>query len=275
MGKNNKPWDIEKQNYVIQEYQKGRLTTDIAKELNTFNTSIRRVLMRHNIALISTADRLRKVKTNPFIDLSDKDTQYWLGYLIADGCIDKGRKCIRLFSKDIDVLKSYKRFLNYPVAIRSELQKKYNVVCFNVGFCEHDAYQTLINIGFTPNKSYDFILSNIPITWDLMRGYFDGDGCFYYQKETTKAKRSSSSKICFTSASLIFLEQISSFLTENGITRCGIRKDKTGNWVLTVNRNEDILHFYNNIYHKASYFLQRKYENFGSYYEEIHKSESH
>jgi intein-encoded DNA endonuclease-like protein len=114
MGKNNKPWSEEKQNYVIQEYQNGRDTMDLAKELNTYNTSIRRVLVRHNIPLVSTADRLRIVKHNPFVDLNDLNTQYWIGYLIADGCVDSKRNCIRLHSKDISILEKYKEFLNAP-----------------------------------------------------------------------------------------------------------------------------------------------------------------
>lgn len=275
MGKNNKPWSDDIQEYIVEQYKQGKNTMELAKEFGSYNTTIRRILIKHNVNLISTSDRIRIVKTNPFSILENSNTQYWVGYLIADGCIDTSRKCIRLFSKDRIVLENFKEFLNYPVAIKSEFQKEYNVTCYNIGFNNNEAYDSLVNLGFNPNKSHNFLYNN-ELTWDLIRGYFDGDGHFTYQQNTGK-KSLMRPRIGFTSGSLEFLQQVQLFLINNGITDCKIKLEKPGGitHALYIIRKGDIDLFYDSIYNNARYFLNRKYQKFGSYYEEIHRLASH
>lgn len=270
MSKNNKPWPVEIQNYIVEQYKLGRNTMDLAKEFNSYNTSIRRILIKNNVELISTADRLRKVKNNPFNDLNNSDVQYWIGYLIADGSIDANRNCIRLFSKDKEVLENYKKFLNCEVSIRNELQKKYNANCFNIGFNNDEAYKTLINLGFNPDKSHNFKL-NLNITWDLLRGYFDGDGCFYYKNNAVN-KGDQKPKIILTSGAIEFLTQLQNFLLKNNIKSYIENHNSYYNLIIVI--KENINDFYRNIYNNATYFLKRKYEKFGSYYIERYNFES-
>ena len=62
MKKAHNRYSKEKEQYVVEQYRdEGRDTVQIAKELDTYNTTIRRILIRNNVKLISTADRLRKV----------------------------------------------------------------------------------------------------------------------------------------------------------------------------------------------------------------------
>lgn len=264
---NNTRFSKEKELFILDEYNKGRTTTDIAKELKTFNTSIRRVLVRNNITLISTADRLRKVKSIPFNE--SNESNYWLGYLIADGCIWKNKKAIGLFSIDYEVLEKFKKFLNYPVNINSELQKKYNSLCYNIRFTDYDSLKYLINLGFTPNKSHDFELKNKELNWNILRGYFDGDGSFVVIN-----KNSGRGDIVFTSAGDLFFKQIQNFLLNFNIN-CKISQRKNTNFELRINRKIDVKLFFNYLYNNADIFLTRKYEKFGSYYHENDSILSH
>ena len=71
-------------NYIIKEYLSGRTQQNIAKELHTYNTSIRRVLLRNNIKIRSNSEIQRFVNYNPF---PKKENQYWVGLFAADSCI--------------------------------------------------------------------------------------------------------------------------------------------------------------------------------------------
>jgi hypothetical protein len=73
-------------------------------------------------------------------------------------------------------------------------------------------------------------------------------------------------RIGFTCGSIEFLEQIKEFLLNNGISDCKIKPENSNAFALYLVRKNDIDHFYNSIYNNATYFLQRKYDKFGSYY---------
>jgi len=89
-------FDREKVNYIIKEYKKGRTQKDIATELGTYNTTIRRILIRNNVEVLGNDKLQTVVKHNPFLNLNDDETLYWLGYLIADGNISKERNRINI-----------------------------------------------------------------------------------------------------------------------------------------------------------------------------------
>jgi len=47
----------EKVDYIIQQYKLGLNQKQIADKLNTYNTTIRRILMQNGIPLISSQER--------------------------------------------------------------------------------------------------------------------------------------------------------------------------------------------------------------------------
>lgn len=62
--------------------------------------------------------------------------------------------------------------------------------------------------GIIPNKSL-VVDPKLNITWDLLRGYFDGDGSIRLGGTRKESK--------FTTGSLIWAERISEFLLDNNI----------------------------------------------------------
>ena len=73
---------------IIKLYESGVSAKDIATKYGTYNTSIRRVLLRNNIKLRDSSEAQASVKTNPFAEWETKEAAaYWLGYLAADGCV--------------------------------------------------------------------------------------------------------------------------------------------------------------------------------------------
>jgi intein-encoded DNA endonuclease-like protein len=170
----------ETEELVVSLYKQGLNTVEIAKETGLANnTSVRRILLRNNIPLISTGDRLRKVHHNPFADLTNPETQYWLGYIASDGCVSdiKGKaSCVRICTnKDPEHLEKYIEFLKAPVNVNRSWNKKYGVYEYAVGFSNVMVVDFLISLGITPRKSLTLKL-NFNFTWDFIRGYFDGNG---------------------------------------------------------------------------------------------------
>ena len=76
----------EKEEEIIKDYLEGKNTVEIAEKWNTYNTSIRRVLLRNNINIRTASEAKRTVNTNPF-KLGDEYSEYFLGLLLTDGWI--------------------------------------------------------------------------------------------------------------------------------------------------------------------------------------------
>lgn len=90
----------EKELEILRMYREGRTQKQIADELNTYNTSIRRVLIRNGIIPKGNDKQQRLCKHNPFRK-NDEYSDYFLGLLITDGNIDD-RHRIRLSLNERD-----------------------------------------------------------------------------------------------------------------------------------------------------------------------------
>jgi len=107
---------------------------------------------------------------------------YAIGLIATDGCLYNDGRHISFTTKDLQLVKTFKRCLNLKNKIGSKnsgfgKEKKYYVLQFgDVGF-----YNFLNKIGLTPTKSKTIggILTPQKYLPDLIRGLFDGDGSFY------------------------------------------------------------------------------------------------
>ena len=254
-------FDINIEKNIVELYLKGLNTVEIAKIYNTYNTSIRRILIRNNINLIPTAERLKIVKTNPFIDLNNNETQYWLGFICADGNVSLKRNKISLDSSELDEehLRSYIKYLNFNVSLLKQYNKKYNLFECKVCFSSQEVKEYLISLGITPQKSKTLKV-NFPITWDFLRGVIDGDGCI------RKINKNGVS-IQIVTASKNFKDQINNFLLDNTINHKINYRNNI--YYIEILRKNDVFKCFNNLYQNATIYLKRKYVKFGSFVEKF------
>jgi|SaaInlV_125m_DNA_1040241.scaffolds.fasta_scaffold00121_19 hypothetical protein len=261
MSRHNNKYSTEKEVYIVDQYvNEGKNTVEIAKELDTYNTTIRRILLRNNVELISTADRLRKVKYNPFSN-DCRDTDYWVGMIAADGNVARDRPYIRLHSKDKIVLDQLKTFLRSDVNIHVETKLNTDYVGYVIGFTNLEAADYLQELGIGPNKSLTFKY-NAPLNWDFVRGVFDGDGTIYRENKGNNMRFS----IC--SASVEFINQLYDFFTDQGMT-AHIKEDnrefrKNTLYSVHIYKQSNINECYNLMYNDTTVFLPRKESRFGS-----------
>lgn len=250
-----KRFDKEKELEICNLYLNGENTVIIANKFNTYNTSIRRVLIRNNISIRNREEVVRRVKNNPFINLTDENVQYWLGILMTDGNISKDGFRIILGLKDIEHLEKYVNFINSDgLKVKNYNNNRYNIKEYYVAFNNRQVHSFLNSVGITPHKSFTLNLS-IDITWDMLRGIIDGDG--YYRVKNNRLR-----SIEIVSASTLFLGNISKFLNIYSIKH-SIRLSKPRLYTLGIYTYSDLLKCIYNMYNTSQIHLDRKFEKIG------------
>lgn len=119
--------------------------------------------------------RLESINIHMFDDIDTEEKAYWLGFLFADGSIDKNRPILELSLKlsDQGHLQKFKNFLESSNNIVTD-SFRCRFTCGNKHFVDR-----LIQLGCTPKKSFTIEYPNIPkhLNKHFIRGFFDGDGC--------------------------------------------------------------------------------------------------
>jgi hypothetical protein len=245
----------EKELSIIEDYNKGLNTVQIANKWNTYNTSIRRVLLRYGITPRTNKEVQNRVKHNPF-KLGDEYSEYFLGLLLTDGCIcHRGNSVsISLSLKDKEMVEKFRNFI-YPEGKVSEvLQKKYNTYMYAYSVRNDDIANWLETQGNFYNKSYNCDIY-IPLTPHILRGIFDGDGYCTFRNNGTTFQWGVCGK------SKVFLLKIQEYLKNNNITSTLYNKKKPAGylWHLEIHKTVDVVKVFNLMYERASIYLMRKY----------------
>lgn len=247
---------------MCEKYKLGIPNKDILTEYKISSSTLSKILNKHKIE--------RKVKSknfDKFYDLDNPETQYWLGFLCADGCINYSIResgcntySIQLTSKDEEVVNKYKNYFGEYVNIYK------NTTCFNAVIGSKELCEYFINdLNITPRKSLS-LNPKIEFTSDFIRGYFDGDGFVSSNKFNYRAS--------FTSASEIFIKKIQNILEENNIyTRLEVHKHIPNDYfTLEIERKDALKSLYYFMYQNAKVCLTRKLKNFVSFFGNIENS---
>lgn len=223
----------------------------------------------HKRTYVEAKQISRKYQVNDnFFKYQNENMAYLLGFLAADGSISKKENgiFIQLQRKDEDFLEEIRQLVKNDRPLDNYLTNAGNETCkFSVWSAEWK--KDLAIYGIVPNKT--FILSP-PLRLDkkyyidYIKGYFDGDGCIYYNLE----KKKYSFEIVGASKELI--EWIRSiFANSFGITNNGLQvfytKNNTKMYKYQICKKEYIRKIYELFYSnnkKNNLCLKRKKEKF-------------
>lgn len=243
---------IEYQN-ICKLYLKGYSCSKIAKIYGSYNTSIRRILIKNNIEIRTHAFYIeRYVDESLFIGKLSSEEEYFLGLIITDGCISGNRLSLSLKKEDIHMLESFANFLGNKVKVKNYFHKKHNKKQYYVAVRSKILCDNLKKLAIFNNKSFELKL-NIPLTFNILRGIIDGDGHI-----NTKTL---SGRVSVFGNSLVFLKQIQNFYLKHNI-KSKIGKSKNL-YSLDFYKQKDILHLYDKMYYQVDLFLIRKKNNYG------------
>ena len=193
---------------------------------------------------------------------------YVLGYFAADGSMIKSNRYtyfIEFTSTDKILIEHVQAATgsNHKIGIRERGGNCKTAYRLQIG--SNTWFEDLERLGFTQNKSNTLAFPRIPEEFfgHFVRGYFDGDGCVYFNK-LKYADRTYARWILltlFTSGSRNFLETLHIILKQYGIQGGSINKKTRGHELKFSHR--DSLALYRLMYHTTEVtdlFLPRKRE---------------
>lgn len=117
-----------------------------------------------------------------FFEIPSADMFWVLGFIAADGCIERDRTW-SVCQKEIEPIEKIKKHIGYtgPIEIRKVFRLRINSNKHTKG---------LNKFGIIKKKSLILDFPTIPneYFWDFVRGYFDGDGSIFKQKRHANDK---------------------------------------------------------------------------------------
>lgn len=267
LHKKEAPWTDDEIDFIKQNYMEMK-TSDIC-----------RVLQRSKSAVELKASRLGLKKYpytcdyNYFDNIDTEDKAYWLGFLSADGWTSKNEKSnagatgIDLQYEDINHLKKFNKCIkgNYKITdkwkecnISTKDKIKKHHIC-SIRIFSLTMHESLVNKGFTKNKSYEFKIPDIDksLIRHFIRGYFDGDGCFTFTNKTFH--------ISFITASKFLSDDIVDILKSQGLNatvESYVNSCDTTMYRPTMYKNDDKIKFLDWIYEDCKTYLDRKYKKY-------------
>jgi intein-encoded DNA endonuclease-like protein len=175
---------------ITQRYMNGESSHKLASEFNTHHGTIADIVRRNNGSMRMNKDsnRLYSLDEHIFDVCNTEEKAYWLGFIYADGTINRQRTVILdIAEKDKEHLEKFKSFMKIKNPIRpgeiilNGKSHKHNAVYVT---SQHMGKVLLEKYGMTPNNKSINGLENIPeelrIHW--IRGFYDGDGCTMSRK---------------------------------------------------------------------------------------------
>lgn len=263
---------------VVELYTAGLSPTQIQKVVGFHRGGIRQIARDQGIARNrEDANRLNKgvlsIKVDAF-DILTPETLYWIGFLYADGHIEKScnNVTVTVSEKDRGHLEKLNAFMGGHLNIRDVTPKKmipapgqvnFGNRYYRIGFRSKQIHDRLKDLGFTHNKTNSIIPHDLlKCSRDFWRGVVDGDGwiCKINDNRYESQKNKPSLGLSGTQSTLI---EFINFLLLSGITTTVTpsKRKKANVWELNLNGKYGfeaaVL-----LYKDAPVYLERKYQKY-------------
>lgn len=123
-------------------------------------------------------------KAHGKVPILDPDFAYAIGLMASDGCMFSDNIHMSFTSKDLSLVRAFKRILK----LRNKITKKYNSKqqsSWHVQFGNVVLFKWFVSIGITPRKSRTIAQVAMPdsLFLDFLRGLWDGDGSVYSYRD--------------------------------------------------------------------------------------------
>lgn len=228
-------------NKIYELGLKGGTPVGISKILGVSDWLTRKIFKERGLKLEGSGRNDRRVKYN-FLKENNDQNHYFIGYIAADGYINKGS--VSIASIDVKYLESFKEIYKQDFSYyysKTQTNKDFVKLHFgnkNIASFLKDTY------GLENNKSKTLKLK--VLNWSILRGIFDGDG-------------SSKKEIKITTGSLSFRNQLINFLNEyNIIAKYRVKGENEDCYDVVIPAKYHAL-FAFNIYKNASIYMPRKH----------------
>jgi len=257
---------------VLSTYDKcDRSLNATGKALNVSSKTIKKYFKEWNIEY-DMPPRYTCDET-AFDQLNDQ-SMYWLGFLAADGNVQKHKYSytlkLELASKDEQHLLKFKDFMKSNTILYN-YENRNN--CDNTKFKKDVYYSSQIRItskyvfdklaifNIIPNKTHTYIvpqqLTNHPLLPHFLRGFIDGDGCYTY-RYNNKSPTITGIRISLIGNPLV-VNQIFKIIKDKCQVNTGYCHNKSINTAqFEFEAKDDVTKIVNYLYNDATIYLDRK-----------------
>jgi hypothetical protein len=239
-------------------FDDGKTIDEIAAITGKHRANVARTLKTYfNVdTLPKRGDALKTSRDNAFDNMEDKDVQYWFGLIAADGCITNGNK-LQFDTIDYEHADKFVRWIGFQFNMPNiNEQRKSKYKWYRVSVRNDRIVEKLKQYGISERKSLTLDI-NVDITYDILRGYFDGNGSVV---EINKQNRGGLD-ISICTASRTFAIKIVKFLKSETYSINRYIREAEGKhplYDIRINQAESVIKFYKNLYYTGCTYLNRK-----------------
>ncbi|MEM9906077.1 MAG: LAGLIDADG family homing endonuclease [Cyanobacteria bacterium P01_D01_bin.44] len=236
-------------NQIIAAFNNGMECLQITENFGLSNRSVRRVLAD---AGINSKRRNRYTLNEHYFDsINTPEKAYLLGLMAADGCVTTSNYVV-FESTEKSLTTFAKTQLQYSGELRIIYPKGGYAPHYRINFSSQQLASALMQKGVIAGRMESGIcyLPDDHFLPAYLLGYFDGDGCAYFNKHR------SGGKICIVS-SMEFAQQLANRLGMGIVSQH--HHQKVYYW--TIYHRNHIQRFYNLVYQYPGLGLERKRQN--------------
>jgi hypothetical protein len=262
---------------VIDLYNQNLSQKEIALIIGASQVRVSEIIRSYGLTRDKSVLNLNRVNINIkyFQKIDNSQKAYWLGYICADGSINKNNNKMTLTSKDLEIIEKFKNDIESGHAIsKSEYFDKRtnkNYTRYTIQITTKPFVSYLINHGVT-NKKTDYLL--FPTIDEkyysyFIAGLFDGDGSLYI-----KSERNITVNLISTKEMLLFIQNyIYEKLNIKPKNLLKVTNNKINVYKMYLRKgSNDFLNFiYNDNNIDTNIYLQRKYNKLKIYKEKNEK----
>ncbi|MGR3302386.1 MAG: hypothetical protein ACUZ8I_07755 [Candidatus Scalindua sp.] len=188
-------WTYRK-HYSIKPNNRLRIDSQLLKDLSRnhsdgeiakiFNVSGRTICTQRKFHGISSTyspkgNRLYTIDHSFFKTIDSEEKAYTLGFITADGYVDKKMKAVTIAiqKRDTHILKAIQKAMNSNAPIRNKKKSLFgNDDLAIINLCSKSMVKDIAKYGIIPAKSLHTFYPTIPSVFDrhYIRGLMDGDG---------------------------------------------------------------------------------------------------
>lgn len=245
-------WSEEKQKLFIDMYNRNCTYQEMYNALDCKGGTL--TYWVHKLNLPMRGSGRNNNYPNKFLEHT-YESDYWLGYIFADGNInyvpEKRRGNISLSSEKEEVVLKFKEWYNnLPFITKWKYTLKDGTIkyMYSAILCDTNIakwFNKELNIA---NKKHHTLNPNCGINWDIIRGFFDGDG--------SSAKGEWQLKSC----SKMWLERIQNYINSFDIKTI-LRISYSDCWGLYAYKKSEVLKIAKLMYSNKYYCHEYKYNN--------------
>ena len=257
----------EKYKKIADAYLSGSNYLKIASGFNVCPVTIQKALKEFGVS--ARKKEKYKIDRNYFKKIDTHEKAYFLGLIMADGCVLFNRNKIKinklvisLQEEDGYIIEEFKSRIGFNGPIVVKIDKRENRKNSKlITICDENFVGELSKFGIYPNKSVNHLFfKGIPQEFlpSAILGYFDGDGSVSFLKGENRLD-------CSFISSVAFSEGLHDFLLLNDIKNSisvRVTKNNTKMGMVKLKGNKQGLKLAQFLYSHSPLFLSRKRDKF-------------